>query len=239
MRDLIKKVLREELQDKFVISEMGKYKTYCEKHFNSISAELPFCSAAEDYIKNEIDKITINIFSPFMDDGNILYSFLKLQNKMQNKIKFNFTDEHDEVLHAILSHHGRREYGSPVSPSTRIAWLLHLCDSISARMFDCNIFQYNDDISDSIKKDPKAIFNFVESKKIREKYQSESKNSDGSMLFGATKEDVEINGSKKAYPWKSNKTTIAESFANDQEKELLGKSLTTCYNIIWSKSKDL
>ena len=57
MRDLIKKVLREELQDKFVISEMGKYKTYCEKHFNSISAELPFCSAAEDYIKNEIEYI--------------------------------------------------------------------------------------------------------------------------------------------------------------------------------------
>jgi len=57
--------------------------------------------------------------------------------------------------------------------------------------------------------------------------------------FHYTKEDVEINGSKKAYPWKSNKTTIAESFANDQEKELLGKSLTTCYNIIWSKSKDL
>jgi 3'-5' exoribonuclease len=51
--------------------------------------------------------------------------------------KFNFIDEHDEVFHAILSHHGRREYGSPVSPATRIAWLLHLCDSISARMFDC------------------------------------------------------------------------------------------------------
>ena len=62
------------------------------------------------------------------------------------KIKFNFVDEHDEVLHAILSHHGRREYGSPVSPSTRIAWLLHLCDSISARMFDCNVFQYDDSL---------------------------------------------------------------------------------------------
>lgn len=37
---------------------------------------------------------------------------------------------------AILSHHGRREWGSPVSPVTRMAWILHLSDSISARMDD-------------------------------------------------------------------------------------------------------
>lgn len=55
-----------------------------------------------------------------------------------------------------------------------------------------NIFQYNDDIPDSIKKDPRAIFNFIESKKVREKFQSESKDSDGTMVFGATKEDIEI-----------------------------------------------
>lgn len=44
----------------------------------------------------------------------------------------------DEVLHAILSHHGLKEWGSPVQPQTRIAWLLHLCDGISARMDDCD-----------------------------------------------------------------------------------------------------
>jgi 3'-5' exoribonuclease len=43
---------------------------------------------------------------------------------------------HDSVLHAILAHHGLREYGSPVAPKTRVAWLLHLCDGISARMDD-------------------------------------------------------------------------------------------------------
>jgi len=43
---------------------------------------------------------------------------------------------HDRVLHAILAHHGRREAGSPVAPKTRVAWLLHLCDGISARMDD-------------------------------------------------------------------------------------------------------
>ena len=42
----------------------------------------------------------------------------------------------DEVLHAILAHHGQREWGSPVGPNTKLAWMLHLCDCISARMDD-------------------------------------------------------------------------------------------------------
>ncbi len=46
------------------------------------------------------------------------------------------TRYHDNVLHAILAHHGRREAGSPVAPKSRVAWLLHLCDGISARMDD-------------------------------------------------------------------------------------------------------
>ena len=48
-----------------------------------------------------------------------------------------FQKEHDEVLHAILAHHGQREWGSPVAPNSKLAWLLHLCDGISARMDDC------------------------------------------------------------------------------------------------------
>lgn len=44
----------------------------------------------------------------------------------------------DRVLHAILAHHCHREYGSPVAPKSRMAWLLTLCDQISARMNDCD-----------------------------------------------------------------------------------------------------
>ena len=55
-----------------------------------------------------------------------------------------------------------------------------------------NIFQYHDDIPENIKKDPKAIFAFVDSKKNREKYQNDTRDKDGSMLFGATKEDLDI-----------------------------------------------
>lgn len=42
----------------------------------------------------------------------------------------------DEVLHAILAHHGRKEWGSPVSPNTKLAWILHASDMISARIED-------------------------------------------------------------------------------------------------------
>ena len=47
-------------------------------------------------------------------------------------------EEADLVTHIILSHHGRREWGSPVSPNTREAWIVHLCDGMSARLNDCD-----------------------------------------------------------------------------------------------------
>lgn len=59
------------------------------------------------------------------------------------------------------------------------------------RIFN-NIFQYNEDIPDYIKKDPKSIFSFVDSKRNREKYQNDTRNSDGNILFGATNQDVDI-----------------------------------------------
>jgi 3'-5' exoribonuclease len=43
-----------------------------------------------------------------------------------------------KVTHCILSHHGRREWGSPVMPLSREAWILHLSDSMSARVDDCD-----------------------------------------------------------------------------------------------------
>ena len=54
-----------------------------------------------------------------------------------NRSDFAFIESYrDEILHAILAHHGLREWGSPVLPNTRLAWMLHLCDGISARMND-------------------------------------------------------------------------------------------------------
>jgi 3'-5' exoribonuclease len=41
------------------------------------------------------------------------------------------------LLHVILSHHGRKEWGSPVLPQCPEAVLLHFCDQISATMRSC------------------------------------------------------------------------------------------------------
>lgn len=41
------------------------------------------------------------------------------------------------LLHLILSHHGKLEWGSPVGPCMMEAYLLHFCDNISAQNFYC------------------------------------------------------------------------------------------------------
>lgn len=40
----------------------------------------------------------------------------------------------DELYHLILSHHGRLEYGSPVTPKTPEAFLLHQIDTMDAKV---------------------------------------------------------------------------------------------------------
>ena len=50
----------------------------------------------------------------------------------------NFKFDFDLIIHCILSHHGYREWGSPVSPDCKEAWILHLADSLSARLDDCS-----------------------------------------------------------------------------------------------------
>ena len=52
--------------------------------------------------------------------------------------------------------------------------------------------------------------------------------------FHYTEKDVKERGNEKAYPWKSKKITIKESYEIDKLKEEFAKSLTMNYNIIWS-----
>ncbi|MCC6769776.1 MAG: HD domain-containing protein [Gemmatimonadaceae bacterium] len=40
----------------------------------------------------------------------------------------------DAVLHVIESHHAMKEWGSPTTPASREAWLLHLADMASAKL---------------------------------------------------------------------------------------------------------
>jgi hypothetical protein len=53
--------------------------------------------------------------------------------------------------------------------------------------------------------------------------------------FHYNENDVQERGNKQAFPWKSNKMTIEESFNRDREKENLAKMLTNKYTIVWSE----
>ncbi|MFW6189638.1 MAG: 3'-5' exoribonuclease YhaM family protein [Planctomycetota bacterium] len=46
-------------------------------------------------------------------------------------------DTKTRLLHAILAHHGKMEWGSPVLPRTPEAVLIHHCDVISANLHTC------------------------------------------------------------------------------------------------------
>ncbi len=78
-------------------------------------------------------------------------------------------------------------FGKPISKLT--AYQIKLLTY--AKIFN-NIFQYHDDIPEQIRKDPEAIFNFVDSKKNRDKYQSMQKDSGASVIFGAKDSDLDI-----------------------------------------------
>lgn len=42
-------------------------------------------------------------------------------------------EDKEEIGHAILAHHGRLEWGSPVEPQTRLAYIIHTADMLSAK----------------------------------------------------------------------------------------------------------
>jgi 3'-5' exoribonuclease len=43
------------------------------------------------------------------------------------------------IEHLLLSHHGRREWGSPIEPSTAEAFILHAADQMSAHGVGVNL----------------------------------------------------------------------------------------------------
>jgi 3'-5' exoribonuclease len=64
--------------------------------------------------------------------------------------KCSYVTEHNEdIIHAILAHHGQKEWGSPVLPNTKLAWLLHFSDALSARLNDCVNEDYPKDLNQS------------------------------------------------------------------------------------------
>lgn len=110
-------------------------------------------------------------------------------------------------------------YGKPIIGLS--AYQLKL--ALYARIF-FNIFQYNDDMPEHIKKDPSAILNFSENK--RNKTSSNNfvnKESKATALFGATKEDLEfIDPDAKSFKLEDAIKKEGGSMNMEQLMELMG-----------------
>lgn len=65
--------------------------------------------------------------------GEIALGFYRVRRAIESLD--GFPEERARALeHIILSHHGQREYGSPVVPCTREATLVHAADDLSAKL---------------------------------------------------------------------------------------------------------
>jgi hypothetical protein len=103
----------------------------------------------------------------------------------------------DNIQHSVLrdffnmylsqTEHLHSFYGKPIIQLS----VYQLKLALYARIF-FNIFQYNDDIPESIKKNPADVLRFSESKRSGSKTSEKFKNSDSgaTAVFGATKEDL-------------------------------------------------
>ncbi|MBI4421715.1 MAG: HD domain-containing protein [Gemmatimonadetes bacterium] len=69
--------------------------------------------------------------------GHVVLGALMLDRRVRETTPPPCTEgERDILLHLILSHHGRREFGSPVPPMTLEAEILHWADNASAKTAD-------------------------------------------------------------------------------------------------------
>jgi 3'-5' exoribonuclease len=66
-----------------------------------------------------------------------------------------------KLRHLIQSHHGRKEYGSPIEPQIQEATILYLIDSLDAKF--CPILQYEN-------MNKNKYFCYIYSQKFSEKY---------------------------------------------------------------------
>ena len=129
------------------------------------------------------------------DFGSLTYDELQEVNKIYFDLSSKLSDENIQKIivqdffnmYISFCEDSYNFFGKFICDLTALQMKLLLY----GRVFN-NIFQYNDDIPEHVKKDPKAIFEFVDNKKSREKYQNQVGDSDGTMLFGATKKDIEI-----------------------------------------------
>ena len=103
----LEEIIKEQL-DKYkksiVITEMASSSDYCKKTFKAFGPELPFCEAAENYIKNEIETVGRAkkkvIFDKFRKGVAKFFSGDQTEEELEIKIE-NITDNHPLMKEGI------------------------------------------------------------------------------------------------------------------------------------------
>lgn len=151
------------------------------------------------YILFKDENLKENLFSEDefddLEDSDITY-LVKIYSSVNERLS------EDNIQHSVLRdffnmYLSQAEsvsdfYGKPIIKLS----IFQLKLALYARVF-FNIFQYNDDLPDNIKKDPAAILRFSESKRNKKDSSSKSSrpsrntnDSGATAVFGATKEDL-------------------------------------------------
>lgn len=106
-----------------------------------------FIRVNEDYIKTAIiyhdvakffDFVEVNGKVEKTDHYNKIYHISKsyaifIHDCMEYKVS---VKDMDGIGHLILSHHGRKEWGSAIEPQTKEAYIVHVADWLSAKCSD-------------------------------------------------------------------------------------------------------
>jgi len=74
----------------------------------------------------------------FVEGGNGVCPALSEQDHIINGVKlvsqYIQCNQLDELIHIVASHHKEKDYGSPVSPISNEAWIIHLADELSSKI---------------------------------------------------------------------------------------------------------
>lgn len=79
------------------------------------------------------DPLAIDLTDAGKLEGEIPLGYYAVRSKIEEMCSLD-PDDARALLHIILSHHGRHEWGSPVEPRTREAVLVHAIDNLGGRL---------------------------------------------------------------------------------------------------------
>jgi 3'-5' exoribonuclease len=106
----------------------------------NVYPEIDYSLLVTGLILHDIGKITSYTYDKVIDhtdEGHLIGHIVRgyeIAKNIINKIPDFPAAKKELVLHIILSHHGIREYGSPVTPKFAEAFMVHDLDNLDARM---------------------------------------------------------------------------------------------------------